>query len=324
MSFVGGGSDLPSYYLKHGGAVVSTSIDKYINVVVNPKFDQRIRVSYSKTENCDSAEQVQHPIVRECLRMLGISRGIEIASLADIPASGTGLGSSSAFAVGLLHALYTHLGRQPTKHQLGRESCHIEIDVCKEPIGKQDQYAAAFGGLNFIRFNPDGTVDVEPLDCSEAVLNRIESCILAFYTGIERSASHLLKEQNKVMEEGQKINSIKEMVRLAEQLRDELRHGNADAVGSLMHQGWLLKRGISDNISNSHIDDWYQRGYNAGATGGKLLGAGAGGFLVFYAEPDHHVAIRQALSDLKPLKFGLDRDGSKIIFCDNRFFARQI
>ena len=320
MSFVGGGSDMPSYYLRHGGAVVSTSIDKYINVVVNPKFDQRIRVGYSKTENCESVDDVQHPLVRECLKMLGISKGIEIVSLADIPASGTGLGSSSAFAVGLLNALYHHLGKQPTKHQLGRDSCQLEIDICGEPIGKQDQYAAAFGGLNFIRFNPDNTVTVEPLDCSEEVLDRIESCTLAFYTGIERSASALLKEQNKAIISGSKTDILREMVGLAEQLRNELRHGNAEAVGELMHVGWTLKKRISDNISSGPIDEWYQKGYAAGATGGKLLGAGAGGFLVFYAPPEKHAAIYEALSDLRPFKFGLDRDGSKIIFRDNSNF----
>ena len=180
MSFVGGGTDLPSHYLRHGGAVVSTSIDKYINICVNPKFDDHLRVSYSVTEICERLDDVRHPLVRESLRLLGITKGVEIVSLADIPATGTGLGSSSSFTVGLLNVLHAFLGHKPTKHQLGYESCQIEIDICKEPIGKQDQYAAAFGGVNFIKFNKDNTVEVEPLDFHEHIRDRIQSCILPF------------------------------------------------------------------------------------------------------------------------------------------------
>lgn len=316
MSFVGGGTDLPSHYLRHGGAVVSTAIDKYINVIVNTKFDDNIRVSYSKTEICDSVDEIKHPIVRESLRLTGISNAIEILSLADIPASGTGLGSSSSFAVGLLHTLYAYLGRRPTKHQLGHDACKIEIDICGEPIGKQDQYAAAFGGLNFIRFNRDNTVEVEPLDCADHIHDRIESCILAFYTGVERSASRLLEEQNRVIETGSKSETLRRMTDQAYQLRDELRRGNADAIGVMMHEGWEMKKSIADNVSNGEIDTWYRRGREAGALGGKLLGAGGGGFLVFYAPPETHKAIRAALGNLQPIEFRLDQEGSKIIFQD--------
>ena len=307
---------MPSFYLKHGGAVVSTTIDKYIHIVVNPKFDDHLRISYSTTENCEKLDDVHHPLVRESLRLVGLSRGVEIVSMADIPASGTGLGSSSSFTVGLLHALHTYLGHHPTKHQLGNESCKVEIDICKEPIGKQDQYAAAFGGLNYIRFNKDNSVEVEALDTKAHVHERLESCILAFYTGIQRSASNLLKEQNDVINSGGKTEVMQQMSEQALHLRDELRRGNTDAVGIMMHEGWELKKSISKNISSGVIDRWYAAGRDAGALGGKLLGAGAGGFLVFYAPPEQHKDIEQALPDLKPVNFRLDQDGSKIIFSD--------
>lgn len=307
---------MPTFYLKHGGAVVSSSIDKYIYIVVNSKFDDHLRVSYSVTENCDTVDQVHHPLVRESLKLVGVTKGIEIVSMADIPANGTGLGSSSSFTVGLVNALHAYLGQHPTKHQLGQESCRIEIDICKEPIGKQDQYAAAFGGLNYIRFNKDNTVEVEALDTHAHVHDRLESCVLAFYTGIQRSASNLLKEQNEAIKSGTTTKTMQKMTEQAMELRDELRRGNTDSVGVMMDEGWKLKKSILGSISSDQIDRWYTKGREAGALGGKLLGAGAGGFLVFYAPPQQHRDIERALSELKPLSFKLDQDGSKIIFSD--------
>jgi D-glycero-alpha-D-manno-heptose-7-phosphate kinase len=317
MSFVGGGTDLPAFYRKHGGAVLSTSIKSYINVIVNPKFDGGVRVSYSKTELCDTSAEVEHPIVREALRLLDIPKGIEIVSIADVPSSGTGLGSSSSFTVGLLNALYAFKSERATKEQLGRDSCKIEIDILGEPIGKQDQYAAAFGGLNLIRFNEDDTVDVEPLHCNYQVENRIETCIATFYTGIARRAGDILKAQNDVIESGAKTDALKRMAAQAIELRDELKSGNADALGEALHEGWLLKKSITPHISSTQICSWYDRARNAGAIGGKLLGAGAGGFLVFYASPDRHEAIRRELSELRPVKLRLDRDGSQVMFADS-------
>lgn len=322
MSFVGGGTDMPSHYSRYGGAVISTTIDKYINICVNPKFDDRLRVSYSVTEVCESLDELRHPLVRECLRLVGVTRGLEIVSLADIPASGTGLGSSSAFTVGLLNALHVYKGHHPSKSQLAQDGCRVEIDVCKEPIGKQDQYAAAFGGLNFIRFNQDGTVEVEPLDCQKHIHDRIESSILAFYTGIARSASTLLKEQDAVIQSGAKADTLRRMMDQAYQLRDEIRRGNVDAIGSMMHEGWILKKSIADGITSSAIDKWYEAGREAGALGGKLLGAGAGGFLVFYAPPERHAAIRRALAQLTCVRFGLDVEGSAIIYRDDYHHIR--
>jgi D-glycero-alpha-D-manno-heptose-7-phosphate kinase len=317
MSFVGGGTDLPAFYRQHGGAVLSTSIRSYINVIVNPKFDGGVRVSYSKTEICDTSAEVEHPIVREALRLLEISRGIEIVSIADVPSSGTGLGSSSSFTVGLLNALYAFRNQRATKDQLGLDSCRIEIDVLGEPIGKQDQYAAAFGGLNLIRFNQDDTVDVEPLHCSYQTENKIETSIITFYTGIARRAGDILKAQNEVIANGSRTDVLKRMASQAVELSEELRRGNVDALGEALHEGWLLKKSITPNISSTQICAWYDRARAAGAAGGKLLGAGAGGFLVFYASPDRHEAIRRELSELRPVKLRLDRDGSQVMFADS-------
>lgn len=319
MSFVGGGTDIPGFYRKYGGAVVSTSIRSYINVVVNPKFDGGVRVSYSKTELCANSSEVEHPIVREALRMLDIPGGIEIVSIADVPSSGTGLGSSSSFTVGLLNALHAFKSERAAKEQLGQESCRIEIDILGEPIGKQDQFAAAFGGLNFIRFHEDDTVEVEALNCIYQVENQIESHILAFYTGIGRRAGDVLKAQNQVIADGSRTSVLKRMAAQAEELRDELRRGNVDALGEALHEGWRLKQSLTPEISTSQIGNWYDRARAAGAAGGKLLGAGAGGFMVFYANPDRHEAIRRELSELRPVKLRLDRDGSQVIFADAGF-----
>ncbi len=248
--------------------------------------------------------------------MLDIPRGIEIVSIADVPSSGTGLGSSSSFTVGLLNALHAFKSQRATREQLARESCRIEIDILGEPIGKQDQFAAAFGGLNFIRFNEDDTVDVEPLNCTYQVENQIENHILTFYTGIARKAGDILKAQNEVIASGARTSLLKRMAAQAEELRDELRRGNVDALGEALHEGWLLKQSITPHISTSQIGDWYDRARAAGAIGGKLLGAGAGGFLVFYANPDRHEAIRRELAELRPVKLRLDRDGSQVMFAD--------
>lgn len=319
MSFVGGGTDLPAFYRRYGGAVVSTSIRNYVNIVVNPKFDGGVRVAYSRTELCNHSSEVEHPIVREALRMLEIPHGIEIVSIADVPSSGTGLGSSSSFTVGLLNALHAFKSERAGKEQLGQESCRIEIDILKEPIGKQDQFAAAFGGLNFIRFNEDDTVEVEPLNCVYQVENEIETHILTFYTGIARKAGDLLKEQNEVTASGARTSVLKRMAAQACELRDELRRGNVQALGEALHEGWLLKQSLTPNISSSRICDWYERGRNAGATGGKLLGAGAGGFLIFFAKPERHEAIRRELAELRPVRLRLDRDGSQVMFADSGF-----
>lgn len=315
MSFVGGGSDLPAFYRKYGGAVVSTAIDKYVYVTVNKKFDDWIRVSYSKTEEVSSVEQIEHRLVKECLRKLQINGGIEITTVADIPAKGTGLGSSSSFTVGLLHALHAFQHCYVSSDQLGIESCLIEIDICGEPIGKQDQYAAAYGGFNFITFNPDDTVNVDPIICQKETIENLERNIIVFYTGIVRSASALLQKQtDEIASDINKQQVQQKMVEYAYILRDELQKNNLDAFGEILHENWLLKKQINGSVSSSMIDDWYEKGIKAGAVGGKILGAGAGGFLMFYAHPEYHDAIAASLSELRQIDMRFDRQGSKIIF----------
>ncbi|MGC8991735.1 MAG: GHMP kinase, partial [Verrucomicrobiia bacterium] len=308
-------SDLPAFYREQEGAVVSTAIDKYVYVTINPKFDQRIRVSYSRTEEVGSVDRIRHPLVRASLKEVGITGGVEITSIADIPSRGTGLGSSSSFTVGLLHVLHVYKGEYRSAEQLARESCLIEIERCGEPIGKQDQYAAAFGGFNFMRFLPDETVVVEPIVCRRETMEHLQGNLLTFYTGITRSAGNILREkQRAIAASKRKQQVVSEMVKLAHALRQELQNNCLDAFGELLHQNWLLKKSVSEGISNPRVDHWYELARRNGALGGKLLGAGAGGFMVFYAPQDKHEAIRRALHNLREVSMRFEPLGSRIIF----------
>lgn len=315
MSFVGGGSDLPAFYRRFGGAVVSTAIDKYVYITVNPKFDHHLRVSYSRTEEVDRVARLKHPLVREALKLLGIDGGIEITSIADIPSRGSGLGSSSSFTVGLLHALHAHAGRYAGAEQLAREACEIEIDRCGEPIGRQDQYAAAFGGLNFIQFHPDDTVTVEPVLCRKDTLRTLQENILVFYTGITRRAAGILKQQQRAVASGRSQQKmLRRMVELARELKGQLQKNDLAAFGELLHENWELKRRITGGITSDPIDRWYAAARRAGALGGKLLGAGTGGFLMFYAPRERHEAIGRALAGLRRIAMRFEPQGSRIIF----------
>ena len=315
MSFVGGGSDLASFYRQHGGAVISTAIDKYVYVTVNKKFDNGIRIAYSRNEEVESVGQIEHRIVKAAMQHLQLDGGVEITTIADIPSKGTGLGSSSSFTVGLLHVLNAYKGRYVSSEQLGRDSCHIEIDICGEPIGQQDQYAAAFGGFNLIEFKPDDSVIVSPVICDRATIAELETNILVFYTGITRSASALLKQQSdEVARDDKKQNAMKRMVELAHILRDELHKNNVAVFGDILHENWMLKKGMTSGVSTNDIDEWYRLARQAGATGGKILGAGAGGFLMLYAPSDRHEQIKSALSTLRPIRMGFEPLGSRIIF----------
>jgi len=315
MSFVGGGSDLPAFYRGHEGAVVSTAVNKYVYVTINAKFDQHIRVSYSRTEEVVSADQVEHPLVRESLKKVGLTGGVEITSIADIPSRGTGLGSSSAFTVGLLHGLHVYQGRYRSAEQLAQECCEIEIQRCGEPIGRQDPYAAAYGGFNFIRFLSDDSVSVEPIVCRRETLQRLQDHLLTFYTGTTRSASTILREkQRNIAQEKAKRDTLCEMVRLAHELRAELQNNNLEAFGALLHANWRLKKSLARDVSNRGLDHWYSLARRSGAQGGKLLGAGAGGFLMFYAPPERHGAIRRALRPLREVPMRFEPQGSRIIF----------
>jgi D-glycero-alpha-D-manno-heptose-7-phosphate kinase len=314
MSLVGGGSDLPAYYRRHGGAVISTAIDQYVYVNVNKKFDSGIRVAYSKTEEVNSVDAVEHKIVRSAMQVLQLTGGVEITTISDIPARGTGLGSSSSFTVGLLNALAAFQGRHMSGDELGSLSSHIEIDLCEDPIGKQDQYAAAYGGFNLIEFRPDDTVLVSPIIMSSQARAQLEKRLVVFYTGITRSASYILAEQSKsTAANGDKQDSLKRMVELTYQLRSQLQNGNLNSVGEILHENWNLKRTLASNVSTEQIDSWYQLARASGALGGKILGAGSGGFLMFYAEEDRHEAIRKALA-LRCMSFKFEPLGSRIIF----------
>lgn len=315
MSFVGGGSDLPAYYRRAPGAVVSTAIDKYVYVTVNPKFDQQIRLSYSRTEEVASVAKIEHPLVRESLRALGIQGGIEITSVADIPSRGTGLGSSSSFTVGLLHALHAYQGHYRSAEQLAAECCQIELERCHEPIGKQDQYAAAYGGFNFIQFFPDETVAIEPILCQRDTLLKLQENTVVFYTGITRSAASVLEEkQRAIAASSDKQAVLGRMVELARQLKAELQNNNLAAFGEILHENWLLKKSLAKDVSNTRIDRWYAAARKHGAEGGKLLGAGSGGFLMFYAPRERHEAIARALKGLRQVPMRFEHQGSRIIF----------
>jgi D-glycero-alpha-D-manno-heptose-7-phosphate kinase len=315
MSFVGGGSDLPIFYKEFGGAVVSTAINKYVYVTVNKKFDDHIRVSYSKTEEVENINQIEHKIVREVLKLLEFQGGMEITSIADIPSKGSGLGSSSSFAVALLHALNTFRSKAVSAQYLAEHACKVEIDICQEPIGKQDQYAAAFGGLNFIQFNQDDSVFVEKIICSKETIKNLFENVIVFYTGISRSASALLeKQQNVIQNEVNKKELLKQMSTMAYDLKRELENNNLTSFGEILHVNWMLKKQILGSISSSDIDRWYELAMKNGATGGKILGAGSGGFLMFYAPKEKHEAIKNALPNLKEIDFKYESQGSQIIF----------
>lgn len=314
MSFVGGGSDLPAFYREEMGAVLSTSIDKYMYICVNKKFDGSIRISYTKTEEVERREEVEHPLVREALDLVGIEGGIEIASMADIPSKGSGLGSSSTYTVGLLNALYAYRNQFASKEQLASQACEIEIDRCGEPIGKQDQYAAAYGGLNLIRFHPDDSVSVDPVICKPSLLQEMEDSTLVFFTGRTRSASAVLSNQSAAMRTTDRRMLMRRMVQLAFEMKEQLESGTLEYLGSLLDENWRLKAQLTSGITDPQIDAWYATGIANGALGGKLLGAGNGGFMMFYAPKEGHAQIKAALSDLEPVKFRFDRTGAQIVF----------
>ena len=315
ISFVGGGTDLPDFYRVEPGAVVSTAINKYMYVIVNQRFTDTIRVSYySKTELVDTVDDVKHPIVREALKLAGITQGIEIASIADVHA-GAGLGSSGSFTVGLLNALYAYKGVLKSAEDLAREACHIEMDILGEPVGKQDQYIAAYGGFRFIQFNPDETVITENIIWSAERKEELVENLLVMYTGDARDASPILQEQKQNTAQADKMDRLRNLRDMAVDIKSQL---NSDAcgytLGEILHQGWMLKRQLADSISNDKIDKYYQKALDAGALGGKLLGAGGGGFLLLYCLPPKRAAVKEALSHLKELEFSLEPEGSKIIY----------
>jgi D-glycero-alpha-D-manno-heptose-7-phosphate kinase len=318
VSFAGGGTDLPAFSSREYGAVVSMAIDKYIYLALHTYFEKKIVLKYSKTEIVDKVDEIQHPLIRECMRITGTSDNIEITSFADIPSSGSGLGSSSAFCVGLIKALNAHQGKNISAETAASKAAEVEMERLREPIGPQDQYAAAYGGINYIRFNTDGTVHVEPILLSREQREILEDNLIMFYTGITRSASSILTEQQKnTLNDVAKFNNLRKMRDLADELRTKLQSGNIKALGEMLHKGWLLKRELASGISSGKIDEYYERGLMAGATGGKLLGAGGGGFLLFYCEKQKQPELIRELAELKPVKFRFDMQGARVIYVDD-------
>ncbi|MBR6676350.1 MAG: GHMP kinase [Clostridia bacterium] len=313
ISFTGGGTDLPDYYLKNGGAVVSAGINKYIYITINKKFDNRIRVSYSKTEIVDEVEELNHEIVRECLKLVGIKGGIEITSISDIP-SGTGLGSSSTFTVGLLNALYTYVGHRPSAKELAEQACNVEISLLRHPIGKQDQYAAAFGGTNFFEFNKDETVSRKKVYLSDTDARKMRQKLVLFYTGMRRSADGVLTEQKKNTES--KLEVLDYMKNQAyDMYRSLTTEGFTKSFGDALHQGWMKKQSLASGISNPEINELYEKALNNGAVGGKLLGAGGGGFLLFYCDEQYQEDLEKAIG-LRRTEFHVSQSGSRVIFVE--------
>jgi len=313
VSFAGGGTDLRAFYQHEPGAVVGTAIDKYIYITINKRFDETIRAGYSKTEIVDDVAQIQHPIIREAMKITGVTSGIEITSIADLPA-GTGMGTSSSFAVGLLNALYAYKNEHKTAEELARDAVKIEVNILKEPIGKQDQYFAAYGGLKHFVFNSDETVYVEPIICYEKTRKTLGENLLLFYTGITRNANSVLKKQKESTEK--KMIYLGHMKEMAQNISNALVENDLSCLGTFLNDGWQSKKQLVDTISNPVIDFYYERGIAAGASGGKLLGAGNGGFLLFYCTPQNQAKLRNVLG-LREISFSLEPQGSKIIYVGN-------
>ncbi|EFM12029.1 GHMP kinase [Paenibacillus curdlanolyticus YK9] len=311
VSFFGGGTDLKDYYELHGGAVTSVTIDKYVYVTVKRRCDDEIVLNYAEREQVSNVSDIQHPIFREALRIAGIAKGVEITSVADIPSQGSGLGSSSTFTVGLLNALFAYQGQLKNAHELAELACHIEIELLREPIGKQDQYAAAFGGFKQYVFQPDGTVDVESLGLSLEQARLLQRNVLMFYTGITRRASAVLGDQK--ANTGGNLNHLHALKGLSEQGKGSLASCDIPLIGELLDRNWESKKQLSDKIHNEEINRIYDLGKQAGAYGGKLLGAGGGGFFLFVCPPDKQQDVRKALRDYKELPVTFDAYGSRII-----------
>lgn len=319
VSFCGGGTDVDwfSQASENGGMVTSLALDRYIHVTVNKRFDNRIRLSYSKLEIVDNFEELEHELVRESMRMTGVTSGVEITTIADIPSRGTGLGSSSSVTVGLLNALHCFAGRSVSASQLASEACQIEIDILKQPIGRQDQYAASYGGINTIKFCNNGDVLVEPIDISDDIKSRISEEFTLIFTGKSRSASSILS--NSVNEGKFAIDNLKRIRDQADEAKDFLNSGRLSDLGSLLNEAWEMKRGISESVSDSFLDETYERIISTGATGAKLLGAGGGGFFLVHGDLETRQKLKlEFSSDFRMIPLNIDNMGSSIIHNDSQ------
>ena len=316
VSFVGGGTDFKGYYTQRHGNVISAAIDKYVYVLVKKRFDDAIRLAYSRTEKVNRVDDVQHELVRESLRKTGIDKGVEIATFADIPSEGCGLGSSSAITTGLLNALYAFAGIRKNPEELAQEACHVEIDVLEKPIGKQDQYIAAYGGVKHIVFKQNDTVEVNPMHLTERSRKLLEQRLILFYTGMTRKSSEILTEQKHKMAEH--FHVLDRMNDLVPQLKECMLNGLGAEFGRLLDRNWRFKKRLASKISNLDIDTYYQRTLEAGAVGGKICGAGGGGFLLLYCAPEKRDVVREAAQPLREMPFRFESTGSTVLVDDER------
>ncbi len=316
ISLGGGGTDIRSYASRYGGFLISAAIDKYVYITVNSRFEDSIRVSYSKTEIADSVDDIEHPIVREALRLLGLEGGMEIVSIADVPAN-TGLGSSGAFTVGLLNALHTFKRESVSRETLAEEASTILMDVLGEPIGVHDQYLAALGGITCLLIDQDGTVQASPLAISDGIVEELEACLLLLYTGVKRSASEVLGDESRAISRGHDgvtaaLHTVKE---IGWQVKEALETGNLRRFGELLDHHWQSKKRLSTRVSSDLIDRCYELAKRNGALGGKIMGAGGGGFFMFYCDNHSKARLREAMAaeGLRELHFAIDFDGSKVV-----------
>lgn len=318
VSFCGGGSDMANFYEKYGGCVLSTSINKYCYISIHPYFNEnQTLLKYSENELVDSPDQIKHRIFRQVLTDMGI-HGVEISSTADIP-GGTGLGSSSTFTVGLLNTLNCYNGKFVSKDKLAKLACEVEIEKLGNPIGKQDQYGAALGGLNFIKFNQDGSVSHEPILMEGKTYKELQKNLLMFYTGTTRSANTILAEQTKNITSEDKAKNLLKMCGLAKDMKVALENNDISSFGRILDEGWQLKKELASGIANPAIDEAYEIAMKNGALGGKLLGAGGGGFLLFYCEEEKQEQLKKAIG-LKELDFSFERDGTSVIYIGDKYW----
>ena len=312
ITFTGGGTDLKSYYKLNGpGMVINAAINKYVYIIINKRFDSSIRLSYSKTEIVDSVDKIQHHAVREALKLVGIEGGVEIISIADIP-SGTGLGSSASFLVGLLNAIHAWKGEVVSQEDLAKEAIHIKTDILREAEGKQDEYIAAYGGIRLIQFNSDESVEIKPIIMSEETLDILKKHLMLLYTNKNRSASEILNKQSSSV--SQHAGEYDKMKEITGELYQNLTKGKWEETGRLLHRNWLLKKSLEIDISDQRIETWYNKAIENGAAGGKILGAGGGGFMLLFAPPDKQKNIKDSLPELIPEDFEFEYLGSRIIF----------
>jgi D-glycero-alpha-D-manno-heptose-7-phosphate kinase len=312
VSFFGGGTDFPSFYHEEGGCVLTSAINKYIFITIKERFDNKLRIGYTRTEMVDHVNEIQHELIREALLKTGIEKGVEITTMGDIPAAGSGLGSSSTVTVGALHAMYTYLSEIVPAQRLAEEACEIEIERLSKPIGIQDQYIAAMGGLRFLEFHKDGRISSECIGLEPCMKRRLNDSLLLFYSGVARKADTILDEQKRNIAD--RVYILRQMKDMAYVARNELKAGNLDIIGDLLHESWQLKKQLASQISNGTLEDIYQTARRAGATGGKVTGAGGGGFLLFYCPTEKREAVRSALAPLQELPVQMEQDGTKVIF----------